>query len=111
MMYGDIANLVVVTGGKDADGFSTEVETSFEVYANKKSVARSEFFASLQAGINATAIFETRLCDFEEAIVIGSDSVKHKATRVEYDGDKYNIIRTYTKDNETLELTCSDLGA
>ena len=107
-MYSDVINLIVVTQGKDGDGFPAEAETKFEVYANKKSVGRSEFYQSMQAGITATAVFETRVCDFEESTV--TNSVKHEATRVEHDGKKYNIIRTYSKDNEMLEITCSDLG-
>lgn len=109
-MYSDVINLIAVTQGKDGDGFPSEVETKFEVYANKKSVARSEFYQSMQAGITATAVFETRVCDFEESTVTDENGVKHEATRIEHEGKKYNIIRTYSKDGEMLEITCSDLG-
>lgn len=111
MMYKDIATLIVVTAGKDADGFDAEIETPFEIYTDKKSVVRSEFYASLQAGITATAVFETRVCDFEAATMTDANEIRHDATRVLHEGKKYKIIRTYSKDSEMLEITCADLGA
>ena len=101
-MYNDIITLITLTQGKDADGFPADVEVSHEDYANKKSVTRSEFYSSMQAGIKATALFETRLCDYEEC---GSPTI------LEHEGKRYKVERTYTKNNETVELTCSDLGA
>jgi len=101
-MYSDIINLIEITQGKDSDGFPINVEVKHEVYADKKSVTRSEFYSSMQAGIKATALFETRLCDYEEP---GSPTI------LEHEGKRYKVERTYTKDNEKVELTCSDLGA
>jgi len=101
-MYSDIITLIAMMQGKDADGFPANVEVPHEVYANKKSVTRSEFYSSMQAGIKATALFETRLCDYEEC---GNPTI------LEHDGKRYKVERTYTKDNENVELTCSDLGA
>lgn len=109
-MYKDIIALIAVTQGKDSDGFSTEVEHSYDVFADKKSVTRAEFYSSLQAGVNATAVFITRLCDFDEATFTDLQNVKHEATRLQHNGKKYKILRTYTKDNEMLEITCTDLG-
>ena len=109
-MYREIMNLIVVTQSKDGDGYPTESETLFEAYANKKSVVRSEFYQSLQSGNTATAVFETRVCDFDEATVTDSNGTKHKPTRIEHEGDRYNIIRSFSKDDEMLEITCSDLG-
>lgn len=109
-MYSDVINLIVVTQGKNENGFPAETETKFEVYADKKSVSRSEFYQSMQVGTTATAVFDTRICDFEESTVIDENGIKHEATRVEHDSKKYNIIRTYSKDGEMLEITCSDLG-
>jgi len=110
-MYSDIATLIAVIIDKDADGFPVETEYPTELFVNKKSVARSEFYASLQAGITATAVFETRLCDVEMAGMTDGNGIRHDAERVLYEGKKYKIIRTYSKDNEMVELTCSDLGA
>ena len=101
-MYSDIITLIAIAQGKDADGFPTEVEIPHEVYANKKSVTRSEFYSSMQTGIKATALFETHLCDYEEC---------ESPTILNHEGKRYKVERTYTKDNEIIELTCSDLGA
>lgn len=96
----DIATLIVVIDGKDADGFPTKIETRCDVFVTRKSVSRSEFYQSMQAGVNATAVFEMRLCDYEEA---GNPQI------IEHNGKRYKVIRTYSKDNEFIELTCSDL--
>lgn len=109
-VYKEIINLIAVTQGKDSDGYPVETEHPHEAFANKKSVTRDEFYKSYAAGINATAVFVTRTVDFEESAVTDSDAVKHDATRLEWDGRKYNIIRTYQPDEDSIELVCSDLG-
>jgi SPP1 family predicted phage head-tail adaptor len=105
-VYKDVITLIAVTKGQDADGFPAEIEHPHNVFADKKSVSRAEFYSSLQAGVNATAVFLTRQCDFEESAYNGTE-----ATRLEHNGKKYKILRTYSKDEEMLEITCSDLGA
>ncbi|MGX8701521.1 phage head completion protein [Caproiciproducens sp.] len=104
-MYKDIITLIAVTKGQDADGFPAEVEHPHDVFADKKSVSRAEFYSSLQAGATATAVFNTRKVDFDESTYDGVE-----ATRLEHDGKKYKILRTYSKDDEMLEITCTDLG-
>lgn len=108
-MYRDIITLIAVTKGQDADGFPAEVEHTHDVFADKKSVSRAEFYSSLQAGTTATAVFNTRAVDFNEA-VYNDVNGKHEATCLEHDGKKYKILRTYSKDDEMLEITCTDLG-
>lgn len=98
MLYRDVVNLISTTEVEDSDGYLTSTETSTEVFANVKSVSRSEFYASYQVGINMTISFEIRACDYNNQKII------------EYDGKRYSVQRTFTKNGEILELNCSDLA-
>jgi hypothetical protein len=104
-LFKEIINLISVTKGKDSDGFPIDIEHSHKAFADKKSVTRSEFYSSLQAGVNATAVFDVWQVDFDESAYDGAE-----ATRLEHNGKKYKILRTYSKDGEMLEITCTDLG-
>lgn len=106
-----VATLITVTTEKNSNGFPVNSETPYEVYVRRKSVNRSEFYQSMQAGITATVIFSMCLPDYEEAIIVDADGMKHKPSKIDCDGDTFNIIRAYSKDDDTIELTCSDLGA
>jgi head-tail adaptor len=110
-VFKDVITLIAVTKGQDADGFPAEVEHPHDVFADKKSVSRAEFYSSLQAGVTATAVFDTRKVDFDESTYIDAEGKKYEATRLEHDGKPYKILRTYSKDGEMLEITCTDLGA
>lgn len=112
-MYRDIMTLIAVSNdGKDPDGYPQEAEHSTEVYADKQSVKRSEFYANKQIGVTATASYKTRTEDFEYANYAAPDGTVYEPTRVIHEGRKYQIQRTYVdpKDPDQIELTCSDLG-
>lgn len=74
-------------------------ETQRTVYANKKSVGRSEFYLAHQAGIQIKLVFDVRTEEYEdEPLVL-------------YDGMRYQVLRTYvSKDGELTELTLSNLS-
>ncbi len=101
-LFKDIASLIyyqVVNG--------EAVETKLEIFVNKKSVARQEFYASYQIGVTPTCIFEMRIEDFELTKTIEEGTNKPLyATRILYDGAIYDIIRTYEKSG-MIEITCS----
>jgi len=97
-MFRDEAKLISYTETKDADGYPIKTPTTSDVFVNVKSAKRSEFYAALQVGKTITKVFEIRVCDYADQGVI------------EHDGKKYNIVRSYTKDGEMLELNCSDLA-
>lgn len=96
VLYRDVVELISITATEDADGYITEMETRTEVFADAQSVKREEFYKGLQAGVELNTTFIIRACDF--------DSQKH----LEFDGKRYTIVRTYTKDGEMLELNCSE---
>ena len=100
-MYNDIIKLI---GHKKENG--DYVEFSIEVFAEKKSVTRQEFYASYQVGINPSCTFEINADDWELTKTIEEDTFRPLyATNVEWEGARYDIIRTYEK-NDMVELTC-----
>lgn len=101
-MFNDIAKLIYyeVVNNKP-------VKKEVEVYANKKSVTRQEFYTSYQAGLNPKCVFELRSIDYELTKQLEEDT--HKpiyAGQIEYEGGVYDIIRTYENQYGMIELTC-----
>ncbi len=79
-----------------ADGFTTPGPPErTPVYANQKSVARSEFYAAKAAGIRTDVIYEVNAMDFDGH------------TELEADGTTYSIVRSYQATSDTVELTCA----
>ena len=74
------------------DGYKTERETRREVFCNRKSASRSEFYAAKQAGEKIALVLEVRGADY------GGE------TRIEYAGRPYEVVRSYTRSGETVEL-------
>ena len=95
-MWKDVITLRTETIGQDADGYPTTTNKDVEVYANKKSVARSEFYHAYAVGIEAKIVFEVRSEDYN-----GQKDIL-------YDVKAYEVIRAYQKGEGTVELTCSD---
>lgn len=63
-----------------------------EVFANKKSIRRSEFYSAANVGLKPELMFEIRSIEFD-----GHEMVQ-------FDGKVYTIVRTYDK-GEVIELT------
>ena len=103
----EIQLIAVVKCPKNQNGFRSEERRATTVFANRKSVGRAEFYAAMQVGINQSIAFDVWCADFEEAAYIDRNGKRHFPSRVEDNGVEYNIVRTYTKDGETLELNCS----
>lgn len=102
-MFKDIAELVFYSY---IDGEMEEIK--HEVYVNRKSVKRQEFYTAYQSGLTASCVFELRVEDFEMTRTVESDTGKALyATRILYEGAIYEIIRTYEKEDGMIELTCS----
>lgn len=96
MLFSDKITLRTLTNTPDADGYAVETATDVEVWANRKSVTRSEFYASNQARINMTQAFEVHVEDWNNQTIV-------------LDGTKaYKIERAYQKGLGIVELNCSD---
>lgn len=98
MNWSDVIELVSVASGVDDDGFPVDdVESKRKVFANRKSVKSSEYYAAMQSGIELSYIFEIRSVDYE-----GEEKLK-------YSGEDYEVERSYEQ-GEFIELTCKRAG-
>ncbi len=96
-MKNEIVTLKKVAFKKDADGYTVgKTKSESFVFAEKKSVTRSEFYAAMQAGVTATAVFVITALDY------------NNETEIEHNGKQYTVIRTYQPPGNDIELVCSD---
>lgn len=100
------AKLLIVTNDKDEDGFPVEKTIEIPVYVREKAAVRTEFYEALRAGITVKTILEMRQEDWELSAHLVSGR-KEYATKVEYDGSIYDIVRAYKNDRSMVEVTCS----
>jgi len=96
-MWRDVISLVTITYTESDIGDIVETRTDRQVYANKKSIRQSEFYQAQANGLRPEAMFEMRSIDYQ-----GEQKLIH-------DGKEYNVIRTYSKNGEILELVCDRL--
>ncbi|WP_097073797.1 phage head closure protein [Ureibacillus xyleni] len=92
-MFKDVISLVNVTITKDDLLQEIEVKSNREVFANKKSIAQSEFFNAGQTGIKPEYQFVIRVSDYDNE------------KELIYNNKTYLIYRTYEK-GENIELYC-----
>ena len=78
-------------------GDVTESLTEKQVFANQKSIRQSEFYQAQATGLKPEIMFEVRSIDYADE------------ERLLFDSKYYNIIRTYSKNGETIELICNRL--
>lgn len=105
-MWKDTAKLIYLKEVEDTDGFNVlQEDQTYEVFVNKKSVKRAEFYAAMQAGMKPSIVFEIKSIEFESTKHLVEDKAVY-AQKVEFDGYKYDIIRTYSEKEEITELVC-----
>lgn len=95
MFFSDKITLRAVTRAPDSYGDSIPSYTDTVVWANKKSVTRSEFYAANMAGVKIDAVFEVHAEDYEDQMAVTFDSAN------------YEVMRAYAKGEGTFELMCS----
>lgn len=93
MLFSDRIALRTVTNSI-VNGFAAESTTETDVWADQKSVGRSEFYQSAQAGMKADIIFAVHTSDYAGQ------------TEIKYEGNTYDVTRTYQKGLDVVELTC-----
>lgn len=96
VLFRDVAELIAATVTEDKDGYDVAAETRTTVFVDVQSVRREEFYRSLEAGRALKAAFLLRACDY------GGQE------RLEHNGKRYRVVRTYTQDGELLELNCAE---
>jgi hypothetical protein len=100
MIHNDEATLVTLT----ASG-ATVTRTETPVWCTKKSVSYKEFYAAVEVGINPTYIFEIDKDEYDRAVIIETGGTKKRPTELIYQGEKFNILRTYETTTATIEVT------
>lgn len=96
MYWKDKAVLIQVRKTVDADGYKTIAAERREVYVNKKSASRSEFYTAKQAGEKIALVLEVRGADYREEAF------------AEYGGRLYEVVRDYSRSGEIYELNCKE---
>ena len=103
MMRNDQTTLVTITANKSA---KERHETT--LWCGKRSATRSEFYAATQVGLNPKYVLEFDLDEYESSFISvtqGERTFKQEPTELVYNGETFNIIRTYEPDNYTIEVT------
>lgn len=96
MMWRDVVELL--TEVTEANQYNEQVVVSTEyreVFANKKSVRQSEFYQALATGLKPEVVYEIRYEEYRQELKLRAD------------GTVFHIIRTFSKNDEKLELVCS----
>lgn len=99
MTYDHELTLIGETYTYDDIGNQLPAETETTVLCGLKSVGRSEFYNAALAGLRPSLVF----------IIHGYEYNGEK--KVEYEGERYNVLRTYSTDFEEVELTCERVAA
>ena len=97
MLFRDVINLTSITQTENTMGDIIETPVKREVFADKQSIRQSEFYQAAATGLRPELMFVVRSIDYEQE------------PKLEYNNKTYNIIRTYEKDGELIELVCQGL--
>lgn len=91
-MYEDIAYLVSEVETTNDLGDTVLTPTDRLVYVNRSSVRQSEFYQAQAVGLRPELMFEMRRSDYQDE------------PKIKYEGKTYDIIRTYEKNKDFIEL-------
>lgn len=113
-MCNELIELVTVLGSEENEnGFQTEEETAkVEIFAEIKSVGRTEYYEAVRSGMKVNIIFVVDPDDFklsEREITVDGKIKKVKASKIIHDGTTYLIHRTFVKDSGLMEITCREV--
>lgn len=98
MLFRDIIELVnVTTTTKNDIGDPVVAKTYTSVFADKLAINQSEFYQSNNQGLRLDLKFKCRYTDYNN-----QTQIRYPKTT----GKTYDIIRTYNKNDEFIELTC-----
>lgn len=78
----------------DDIGNQISIKNKTEVFCKVKSISRSEFYNASTTGLKPSLVFTVHLFEY------------NNEEEVEFEGIRYNVIRTYMVNSEEIELTC-----
>jgi len=102
------ANLINLSTQIDGTAYK-EIVSRTEIFVDEKSVARTEFYMAMNAGVKPTYILETRV----ENYALGEQTIDgeiFQADKIEYAGQIYDIIRSYAVDTTKVQLTIGGIN-
>lgn len=99
MTYDHELILIAVTITQDEIGNEIETETETGIYCGLKSVGRTEFYNAAVNDLKPELIFVIHPYEY------------NGEKKVEFEGERYSVIRTYRASIEDMELTCEKVGA
>ncbi|OMF35266.1 hypothetical protein BK133_11200 [Paenibacillus sp. FSL H8-0548] len=96
MMWRSVVGLIPVTIEKNEYKENVPVDgTPREVMCDVKSVGAREFYQAAAVGMKPEIIIAVRKVEYQDE------------PKLRYEGTVYHVVRTYSKNGEVLELTCS----
>ena len=102
-MYSEQIELVVQYKTTTQSGVEI-AESTATIKKKKKSVNRTEFYAAYGVGLRLSHIWEIIPEEFTLADVTVNGKTYH-ATHIRYNGELYEIVRTYQVNEYALEIT------
>lgn len=95
MLFREVINLISITDSTNDLGDPIKVPNKGPiVFADKQSIRQSEFYQAAAVGLKPELTFIIRTCEYNQE------------PQLEFNSKTYNIIRTYEKDSEFIELIC-----
>lgn len=87
---------LITYGNNDTDdiGNTITVPIKRKVFADISSIKQSEFYQAQANGLKPEITLKIRTFEYKGE------------KKVEYNGTKYNVLKTYTNNFGTMELTC-----
>lgn len=97
MRWSDVIELISLTYIQNSRGDNIEVPTYREIYANKLGVRQSEHYQAAATGLKPEVMFEVWTAEYQGE------------RKLRYEGQEYDIIRTYPRKDEKTELICKGM--
>ena len=96
-MYDAVGYLISEVDTVNGIGDPITTPTERLVYVDEKSIRQSEFYQAQAVGLRPELMFEMRLSAYQ------------KEPRFKYEGVTYDIIRTYKKNRDFIEIICQGI--
>ena len=97
MFFRETIQLVSVTATVNSIGNAVDAETLTTVFADKQSIRQSEYYQAYATGLRPELMFVIRSVDY------------NNQPKLKWNNKYYNIIRTFDKDGELIELICEGI--
>jgi head-tail adaptor len=94
MLANEIIELISITTTTNAIGNPIETPNYRQVFANKKSVGQKEFYLAQAVNMRPEVVFEIQQSDYSGEL------------KIRWNNREYQVIRTYQKGLDKIDLTC-----